>query len=484
MCGLVGMIGATEVCWSLYEVSNVQQHRGQDAAGIATYDGSRCHIHTGIGLARDIYNDEIMGRLRGNAGIAHVRYPTAGSRDDPLLAQPFYVNYPFGIFLGHNGNLTNSQDLKKDLVEGHLCHINTDSDSEVLLNIFAQALHAHCTKHGAMTNPAEAVFYAISQVHQKCRGAYAAVLLLSGYGLVGFRDPNGIRPLVFGKKGTGSTAHYMFSSESVALDAMDFELLRDVAPGEGIFVEYDSLQVHKRQCSEHYQLVPCIFEHVYLARPDSIMDGVPLYRARLNQGEYLARKILREHPDHDIDVVIPVPDTGRVAAQMISQILKIKVREGLMKNRYVGRTFIMPKQSMRINQVRRKLNPIESEFRNKNVLLVDDSIVRGTTSKQLVDLARLAGARKVYFASAAPPVRFPNYYGIDIPSVDELIATNRDLQAIQESIGANWLVYQDLEDLIRASQDINPDIRRFECSVFDGHYITEEESTIVAESAV
>lgn len=475
MCGLIGMVSDEESKWSLYEALNILQHRGQDAAGIAICEGRQFRLHRGVGLVRDVFTDQAMNDLCGTSGVAHVRYPTAGSRNDPLLVQPFYVNYPYGIFLAHNGNLTNSEELKEHLLSRHQCHINTGSDSEVLLNVLAQALYRHHNRERDSRPNVDAIFAAVSEVHRQCRGAYAVVALLCGHGLLAFRDPHGIRPLVLGEQKSAEGKRYMLSSESVALDVLGYALRRDVAPGEAVYIESDSRTLHKRQCASSYWLNPCIFEHVYLARPDSIMDGVPLYKARLRQGVHLAEKIMRIHPGHDIDVVIPVPDTGRMAAQMIAQLLGVKVREGLMKNRYIGRTFIMPDQSTRHHGVRRKLNPIPAEFDQKNVLLVDDSIVRGTTSRQLVDLARAAGAKKVYFASAAPAVRYPNYYGIDIPSEKELIAYGRSDQEVCDEIGADWLVYQDLDDLVAASQEANPDIARFECSVFDGHYVTEQE---------
>lgn len=473
MCGLIGIVSDSEAKWALYEALNVVQHRGQDAAGMAICERHHFCSKKGIGLARDVFDDDAINALHGTVGIGHVRYPTAGSHNDPHLAQPFYVNYPYGIFLAHNGNLTNSNELKGLLKDQHQCHINTDSDSEVMINVFAQALCRHIGQARDKESSIEAIFATVKDVYRQCRGAYSVVVLLCGHGLLAFRDPHGIRPLVFGRQEHQGKTRYMFSSESVALDVLGYEMLRDVAPGEAIYVESDSLRLHKRQCADTFDLSPCIFEHVYLARPDSVMDGVLLHRARINQGKFLAENILRTYPDHDIDVVIPVPDTGRTAAQMISQVLDVKLREGLMKNRYIGRTFIMPNQPTRRDNVRRKLNPIQPEFEGKNVLLVDDSIVRGTTSQQLVDLARQSGARKVYFASAAPPVRYPNYYGIDIPDSKELIAKGRDVEGVRDAIGADWLIYQDLADLKQASQIVNPDIRNFECSVFDGNYITE-----------
>ena len=407
-----------------------------------------------------------MQRLRGNVGIGHVRYPTAGS-SGPALAQPFYVNSPYGICLGHNGNLTNSEALSEELYQTDLRHLNTDSDSELLLNVFAHELQ----KQGKLKPAAEEVFNAVRGVHGRCRGGYAAVAMIADYGLVGFRDPHGIRPLVVGKRETEEGDEYMLASESVALDVLGFSLIRDVQAGEAVFISADG-NLHMQQCAEQYELRPCIFEHVYFSRPDSLMDGVSVYKTRMRQGDYLARKILRERPDHDIDVIIPIPDTSRIAAQSMAYVLGIKFREGLMKNRYIGRTFIMPGQSERKKSVRQKLNAIDLEFKDKNVMLVDDSIVRGTTSKQIVEMAREAGARKVYFASAAPPVRYPNVYGIDMPSASELVAHGREEQEVCELIGADWLVYQDLDDLVKSSKEGNPEIERFECSVFDGDYVT------------
>ena len=473
MCGLVGIASNREIKWSLYEALHVVQHRGQDAAGIATSEGYQARCKKNVGLARDVFDDASMLDLRGNVGIAHVRYPTAGSHSNPLLAQPFYVNYPYGIFLAHNGNLVNSDELKQPLLKDRRCHINTDSDSEVILNVFAQALQRAQSTATGDGQHVDAIFDAVREVHRQCRGAYATIALLCGHGLLAFRDPYGIRPLIFGKQEREGCVRYMFSSESAALDMLGFDVQRDVAPGEAIYIECDSLHVHKRQCVDDFQLTPCIFEHVYLARPDSVMDGILLHQARINQGEFLAKQILRHKSKQDIDVVVPVPDTGRTAAQMISQILGVDLREGFIKNRYVGRTFIMSDASTRRDHVRRKLNPIKPEFEGKNVLLVDDSIVRGTTSRQLIEMARQSGARKVYLVSAAPPVRYPNYYGIDIPDVSELIANGRDTDQVREAIGADWLLYQELEDLKRASQQLNPDIRDFECSVFDGKYIVK-----------
>lgn len=466
MCGLVGIVGKSSVNQAIYDALTVLQHRGQDAAGIMTYSDGTFQMRKSEGLVRDVFRQHHMQRLGGNIGIGHVRYPTAGS-SGPALAQPFYVNSPYGICLGHNGNLTNSEALSEELYQTDLRHLNTDSDSELLLNVFAHELQ----KQGKLKPSEEEVFNAVEGVHQRCRGGYAAVALIANYGLVGFRDPHGIRPLVVGKRETERGEEYMLASESVALDVLGFTLIRDVAAGEAVFISGEG-QLYMRQCAEKAELRPCIFEHVYFSRPDSLMDGVSVYKTRMRQGDYLARKILRERPDHDIDVIIPIPDTSRIAAQSMAHVLGIKFREGLMKNRYIGRTFIMPGQSQRKKSVRQKLNAIGLEFKGKNVMLVDDSIVRGTTCRQIIEMARDAGANKVYFASAAPPVRYPNVYGIDMPSASELIAHGRDEEEICRLIGADWLVYQDLEDLVKSSSEGNPDIEAFESSVFDGQYIT------------
>jgi amidophosphoribosyltransferase len=466
MCGLVGIVARSEVAVSLYDTLTVLQHRGQDAAGIATCDNGILNLRKDNGLVKDVFRTRHMRRLTGKMGIGHVRYPTAGS-SSPALAQPFYVNSPYGLCLAHNGNLTNSAQLAEELYSEDLRHINTDSDSEVLLNIFAHELQ----QVGTMAPSPEDVFAAVEGVHRRCRGGYAALVLISGYGIVGFRDKNGIRPLVFGRRVHKGRAEYMLASESVALDSQGFSLERDVAPGEAVYIDVGG-QLHTKMCAEPAEYTPCIFEHVYFARPDSLMDGISVYKARLRMGEKLAEKVKRLRPDHDIDVVIPIPDTSRTSALELANLLGVKYREGFVKNRYIGRTFIMPGQSERRKSVRQKLNAIELEFRGKNVLLVDDSIVRGTTCKQIIQMAREAGARKVYFASASPPVCYPNVYGIDMPAASELIAHNRTNEQVQELIGADWLIFQDLPDLIAASREGNPDIKHFECSVFDGKYIT------------
>src|SRR5690554_1451899 len=466
MCGIVGIVGKDAVNQALYDALTMLQHRGQDAAGIVTVDNGTLRLRKANGLVRDVFHTRHMHRLQGRIGIGHVRYPTAGSASS-AEAQPFYVNSPYGITLAHNGNLTNSDELAKDLFQTDLRHINTNSDSEVLLNVFAHELQ----KLGKLDPTKDDIFAAVRAVHERCRGAYAAIAMITGYGIVGFRDPNGIRPACYGVKETPEGNEYMIASESVALSAAGFRLVRDIAPGEAVYIETDGT-LYTQQCATAPSLHPCLFEHVYFARPDSIMDGVSVYKARLRMGEVLADKVLRERPDHDIDVVVPIPDTSRTSALQMAHRLGVKFREGFIKNRYIGRTFIMPGQKMRKKSVRQKLNPIDLEFRGKNVMLVDDSIVRGTTCHEIIQMARDAGARKVYFASAAPPVRYPNVYGIDMPSPSELIAHNRSVEEIRTLIGADWLVYQDLEDLISCVDDVNPDIEGWECSVFNGSYIT------------
>src|SRR5690606_4482686 len=435
MCGLVGVVGKSDVAVCLYDTLTVLQHRGQEAAGIATSDRGKLNLRKDNGLVKDVFRTRHMERLTGHMGIGHVRYPTAGS-SSPALAQPFYVNSPYGLCLAHNGNLTNAEELSRDLFTEDLRHINTDSDSEVLLNVFAHELQ----QLAKMTPTADDVFTAVRGVHRRCRGGYAALVMLSGYGIVGFRDKHGIRPLVFGKRERDGVPEYMIASESVALDSQGFELIRDVAPGEAVYIDVNG-NLSTCICGGPAEYTPCIFEHVYFARPDSLMDGISVYKARLRMGEKLADKVKRLCPEHDIDVVIPIPDTSRTAALELANRLGVKYREGFVKNRYIGRTFIMPGQSQRKKSVRQKLNAIELEFRGKNVLLVDDSIVRGTTCKQIIQMARDAGAKKVYFASAAPAVRYPNVYGIDMPAASELIAHGRTDEEVQELIGADWLVF-------------------------------------------
>lgn len=466
MCGLVGLVGKSDVAADIYDALTVLQHRGQDAAGIVTCSGGRFSQRKGEGLVRDVFRQQHMQRLQGSMGIGHVRYPTAGS-SGTALAQPFYVNSPYGIALAHNGNLTNSEQLAQELFQDDLRHLNTDSDSEVLLNIFAHELQTL----GKLNPSADDIFKAVEAVHRRCRGGYAVIGLLVDYGVLGFRDPNGIRPLVVGSRETEQGTEYMIASESVSLDVLGFTMLDDVAPGEAIFIDQQG-QLHRRQCAKETSLTPCIFEHVYFARPDSLMDGISVYKTRMRQGATLARKVQRLRPDLEVDVVIPIPDTSRIAAQSMAYELGIKFREGLMKNRYIGRTFIMPGQTQRKKSVRQKLNPVPLEFEGKNVMLVDDSIVRGTTCRQIIEMAREAGAKNVYFASAAPPVRYPNVYGIDMPSASELIAHGRTVEEVCELIGADWLVYQDLDDLIRCSTEGNTKVTEFDCSVFSGEYCT------------
>ena len=470
MCGIIGLVAKGPVNQSIYDGLTVLQHRGQDAAGIMTCDGSSLYLRKSNGLVRDVFHTQHMLRLKGNMGIGHVRYPTAGC-ESSAEAQPFYVNSPYGVSLAHNGNLTNADDLKRDLFLEDLRHINTNSDSEILLNVFAHELQ----RQGKLRIDHNDVFEAVAGVHKRCKGAYAAVAMITGYGIVAFRDPHGIRPVVFGKRETEQGTEYMVASESVALDALGYELERDLAPGEALVLTLDGA-METRQCDSQPRYAPCIFEYVYLARPDSIIDNVSVYKARLRMGEKLAEKIQRTRPDHDIDVVIPIPDTSRTSALQLANRLGVKYREGFIKNRYIGRTFIMPGQQQREKSVRQKLNAIELEFKDKNVLLVDDSIVRGTTSEQIIQMARDAGAAKVYFASAAPAVRHPNVYGIDMPTKEELIADGRSDDEVGEVIGADWLVFQDLEDLERAVRKGNPKLEQFDASVFTGEYVTGDVS--------
>lgn len=466
MCGIVGIVAKNTVNQELYDALTVLQHRGQDAAGIVTFQNERFFLRKDNGLVRDVFRTRHMMRLAGHVGIGHVRYPTAGSSSS-AEAQPFYVNSPYGITLAHNGNLTNTEELARDIFRTDLRHINTNSDSEVLLNIFAHELQ----KLGKLDPGADDVFNAVRSVHKRVRGAYAVIAMITGYGILAFRDPYGIRPVCYGKRETAAGVEYMIASESVALNALGFELVRDIEPGEAIYIESDGT-LHTRQCAESPVLNPCLFEYVYFARPDSVMDNISVHKARLRMGEHLAQKVERLWPDHDIDVIMPIPDTSRTSAIQMANTLGVKYREGFIKNRYIGRTFIMPGQNQRKKSVRQKLNAISLEFKDKNVMLVDDSIVRGTTCHEIVQMARDAGARKVYFASAAPPVRFPNVYGIDMPAAHELIAHGRTEEEVQALIGADWLVYQDLEDLVECALEGNPNISRFDCSVFNGDYVT------------
>ncbi|MEO7066352.1 MAG: amidophosphoribosyltransferase [Rhodanobacter sp.] len=466
MCGIIGIVGTTEVASALYDGLTVLQHRGQDAAGIATVDGARLCLHKGNGLVRDVFKQESMAGLHGHIGIGHCRYPTAGSAGS-AEAQPFYVNSPYGIAFAHNGNLVNTEQLRREMFQNDRRHINTGSDSEVLLNVLAHELQIQ----DRMALSPDHVFKAVAGLHARASGGYACIALILGYGLVAFRDPHGIRPLVLGERVVGDVHEYAVASESVALDILGFTRIRDVAPGEAVIIT-DDAQLFTRHCAEKVAHTPCIFEYVYLARPDSMIEDVSVYKARLRMGEKLAEKIRREWPDHDIDAVIPIPDTARTAASALAGALGVPFREGFVKNRYIGRTFIMPGQGERVKSVRRKLNAIGLEFRNKNVLLVDDSIVRGTTSKQIIQMARDAGAKNVYFASAAPPVRYPNVYGIDMPSANELVAAGRTDKEVERELGADWLIYQDLEDLIWAVQDGNEDLKQFDTSCFSGEYVT------------
>lgn len=470
MCGLIGIVAKKEVNQDIYDALTLLQHRGQDAAGIITWNKEGLYTRKSNGLIRDVFNQDHMEQLKGNVGMGHVRYPTAGGAQSSE-AQPFYVNSPYGICLAHNGNLTNYEELAKHLSTRDRRHLSTKSDSEVLLNVFAHELQARVNGKPSAKN----IFDAVDALHERCSGGYAVVLMIVGFGLVAFRDPNGIRPLILGKRSNGKEIEYMVASESVALDVTQFEIDRDVLPGETLFINNDG-DLHQHNFVGQTSYSPCIFEFVYFARPDSVIDKLSVYKARLRMGEELAGQIVRKWPENDIEVVIPIPDTSRTAASQVAYHLGVKYREGFIKNRYVGRTFIMPGQEERDNSVRRKLNAIDLEFKGKNVLLVDDSIVRGTTSKQIIKLARDAGARKVYFASAAPPVRHPSVYGIDMPAADELIANKKTTQEIQKEIGADYLIYQDLEALKRAVSHDNSSITGFDDSCFSGNYITNDVS--------
>ncbi len=467
MCGVIGIVGQCNVASVIYEGLTVLQHRGQDAAGMATSHNGRLQLVKGSGLVKDVFNSDEVRKLQGFMGIGHVRYPTAGSEGNQE-AQPFYVNSPYGIALGHNGNLINAESLREELFNTDRRHINTDSDSEVLLNVFAHELH-RCETDKSLQP--ETVFKAVSGVHDRCVGGYAVVALVPGFGLVGFRDPWGIRPLVLGQRETATGREYMLASESAALDITGFSLIDDVAPGEAVYITRDG-RLHRQQCASNPIHSPCIFEYVYFARPDSLMDDISVHKARLRMGEKLAERIAERWADEAIDVVIPIPDTARTCAIPMAHKLGVKLREGFVKNRYVGRTFIMPGQSERKKSVRRKLNPIDLEFRGKNVLLVDDSIVRGTTSKQIIQMAREAGAKKVFFASAAPPVRYPNIYGIDMPAASELIAHGRNEEEIRQLLGADGLIYQTLEDLVDACRERTQKVQQFDTSCFSGEYVT------------
>ena len=468
MCGVVGIAGKSPVNQMLFDALTMLQHRGQDAAGIVTCDEGRLFLRKDNGMVRDVFHTRHMRALKGNYGIGHVRYPTAGSSSS-AEAQPFYVNSPYGITLAHNGNLTNAEEIHDDLFKTDLRHMNTDSDSEVLLNVFAHELQ----KHGKLVPTSEDIFHAVTRVHERCKGAYGVVAMITGQGLVGFRDPNGIRPLIYGSRETEQGMEYIIASESVAITALGFKVERDILPGEAVFIDLEG-NFFTKQCAANAEYRPCIFEYVYFARPDAIIDGISVYKARLKMGEKLAQKILREWgEEHDIDVVIPIPDTSRTSALELANMLGVKFREGFMKNRYIGRTFIMPGQQLRKKSVRQKLNPVELEFKGKNVLLVDDSIVRGTTCNEIIQMARDSGAKKVFFASAAPMVKYPNVYGIDMPAKSELIASERSVEEIREIIGADRLLFQDLEDLKDAVRTTKvPDVKDFDCSVFDGIYVS------------
>jgi amidophosphoribosyltransferase len=468
MCGIVGAISKSPVNQLLYDALLLLQHRGQDAAGIVTMQGTKCFMHKARGMVRDVFRTRNMRALPGNVGLGQTRYPTAGNAWSEEEAQPFYVNAPFGIVLVHNGNLTNTTALKSELFRIDRRHINTESDTEVLINILAHEIEV--SARSLPLTPA-AVFAAVAAVHKRLKGSYAVIALIAGHGLLAFRDPFGIRPLSIGELQTDDGVEYMVASESVAIEGTGRHVLRDIAPGEAIFIDVDG-RLHTQQCAEHPSLHPCMFEFVYLARPDSVLDGISVYQARLNLGETLAQRVISTMPPNEIDVVIPIPESSRPSAMQLAQKLGKPYREGFVKNRYVGRTFIMPGQAVRKKSVRQKLNAIGVEFKGRNVLLVDDSIVRGTTSKEIVQMAREAGARKVYMASAAPPVRFPNVYGIDMPTREELIAADRSIEEIRAYIGADALIYQDVDAMKRVVAALNPRLDGFEASCFDGHYVT------------
>ena len=466
MCGVVGLVSKNEVSPLLYEALTVIQHRGQDAAGISTLEEGRLHTRKQIGLVRDVFREKHIDELKGQIGIGHVRYPTAGGASREY-SQPLYVNSPYGISISHNGNLVNTEELAKELYKVNYRHLNTSSDSEVILNVFAHELQ----KAGSFNPSPDQIFTAVEKTHLRLKGAYSVLFMISGVGLVAIRDPKGIRPLILGKKDNDLIgADYMIASESPALSALEFEIEGDLKPGEAVFITPEG-ELHRKVCHNKPSKNPCIFEYVYLARPDAVIDGISVMRSRLRMGQKLGKKILETYPNHDIDAVIPIPESSTSSAIEVAKTLNVNYREGFVKNRYIGRTFIMPKQELRKKSVRRKLNPIPFEFKDKNVLLVDDSIVRGTTSREIVEMARSVGAKKVYFASAAPPIRFQNVYGIDMAATAELIAHQRSEEQIAEFIGADWLIYQNLEDLIESAQVGNPEIEKFETSVFDGKYI-------------
>lgn len=465
MCGIVGLVSKSLVNQTIFDALTVLQHRGQDAAGMVTCEGNRFFLRKDNGLVNSVFRTRHMKKLLGNIGIGHVRYPTAGS-SSAAEAQPFYVNAPYGIALAHNGNLTNVDELGKEMREVDLRHLNTTSDSEILVNILAHELQLQ----GKLEPKPADIFAAVTRVHKRIKGGYAVVAVITGFGVLAFRDAHGIRPLVYGLRQTEAGQEAMVASESVALDIAGFKRERDVAPGEAIFIDLDG-NVHTQECAEETKLSPCLFEQVYFARPDSIIDGINVHEARRRMGIKLAERVKAERPMHDIDVIIPIPDTSRTSALEMAEQLGVLFREGFIKNRYIGRTFIMPGQVERTKSVRRKLNPIESEFKGKVVMLVDDSIVRGTTSQQIVQMVREVGAKKIYFASAAPPVRYPNVYGIDMPSPAEFVAYNRTEQEIGEEIGVDWMLYQRLDDLKEAVAG-DQQFESFETAVFDGQYVT------------
>ena len=472
MCGIVGVISRSPVNQLIYDALLLLQHRGQDAAGIVTAMGTKFFMHKARGMVRDVFRTRNMRALPGTLGLGQVRYPTAGNAYSEEEAQPFYVNAPFGVVLVHNGNITNAHALKQELIDIDRRHLNTDSDTEVLINIFAHELEL--AARAQPVTPA-AVFNAVSAVHRRVKGSYAVVALIAGYGLLAFRDPHGIRPLCLGASDAADGREWMVASESVALEGSGHHLVRDIEPGEAIFITLDG-QLHAQQCATAPTLNPCVFEFVYLARPDSVIDGISVYHARLNMGETLAQRVINMMPPSEIDVVIPIPESSRPSAMQLAQKLGKPYREGFVKNRYVGRTFIMPGQSVRKKSVRQKLNAIGMEFKGRNVLLVDDSIVRGTTSREIVQMAREAGANKVFMASAAPPVRFPNVYGIDMPTKEELIAHGRTLEEIRDYIGCDALIYQDVDAMKRAVYALRPGLENVEASCFDGTYITGDVS--------
>ena len=474
MCGIVGMIGWGPVNQEIYDALLLLQHRGQDSTGIATAESNGIfHLHRAKGQVREAFRTRDMRSLLGNLGLGHVRYATKGLASSEEEAQPFYVNAPYGIVLVHNGNLTNTRELTGELFHKDRRHLNTSSDTELLVNVLANELQN--SMNGMDLSP-EQVFRAVTRVHERVEGSYAAIALIAGYGLLAFRDPFGIRPLILGRRPApapfGATARYewVVSSESLVLENGGFEVVRDVLPGEAVFIDTDG-ELHTHQCAARSTLVPCSFEYVYLARPDSVMNGIAVYEARLRLGERLADTIAKYTPPGAIDVVMPIPDSSRPAAMQVARKLGVEYREGFYKNRYVGRTFIMPGQAVRKKSVRQKLNAMSSEFKGKNVLLIDDSIVRGTTSREIIQMARDAGATSVTFASAAPPVRYPHVYGINMPSTDELVAHGRTIPEIAQELGADYLVYQEVEDMKAAILE-GSDVEDLDMSCFDGRYVT------------